>query len=271
MEKSYSAIRWSSSHKRGLAAGRQKRRAASRPGIASRLKCAWLPTAAVLLLLAGPFAFGGLRHHKGKVAPPLGEILARMDDNSKHLRTLSANLEYTTVTVVVNDKSTEYGQLFFHKSKTPEILLNFQKPDPKVILVKKNKGEIYLPKSNQIQEYDLERHSELVQQFLLLGFGTETSSLKKSYDMKLLGEEDVNGDTTAVLELTPLNENVAAQLVKVQIWISEESWLPVQQKFFEADGDYLETRYTNVKVNRELPPSTFQIPAAKGAKRVKMG
>ena len=193
-----------------------------------------------------------------------------MDETSRRLRTLSADLEYTKVTVVVDDKSTERGQLFYAKGKLPEVLIDFKTPDPKTILIKKNKAEIYLPKINQIQEYNLEKHSELVQQFLLLGFGTETSELEKSYVLKLVGEEDINGDTTAVLELIPRNQNVGAQLAKVQLWINEESGLPVQQKFFEAGGDYLVTRYTSVKINSRLPLSTFEIHAAKGAKRAKL-
>lgn len=221
--------------------------------------------AAALSLSAAP------RHKKGRVPPPLGEILARMDDASRYLKTVSANLEYTKVTVVVNDRSTDYGKLYFHNSKSPEILLEFDKPEPKTILFRKNKAEMYLPKMNQIQEYDLSHHSEIVQQFLLLGFGTDSNGLRKAYDVKLIGEEDVNDETTAVLELTPRRPSVAAQIVKVNLWISEDSWLPVEQKFLEPGGDYLETKYTSVKVNRDLPPSVFEIPAAKGAKRVKMG
>jgi outer membrane lipoprotein-sorting protein len=222
------------------------------------------------LALLLPFASGNPGFRKPKLAPPLGEILARMNDSAKHLKTVSANIEYTKVTVVVNDKSTEYGELFFEKNNT-QILLNFQKPDPKVILFRKNKAEIYLPKINQIQEYNLEKQSGLVEQFLLLGFGKETGDLQKSYTIKLNGEEVLEGDTTAILELTPRKENIAAQLTKVQLWISEESWIPVQQKFFEAGGDYLITRYTAVKVNRQLPPSTFRDPFPKDAKHVKMG
>ena len=220
--------------------------------------------------LVAPLLQGALRLHKRKVAPGLGEILSRMNETAKRLKTLSADLEYTKVTVLVDDKSTERGQLFYEKRKPPEVLIDFKTPDPKTILMKRNKAEMYLPKINEIQEYNLEKHSELVQQFLLLGFGTDAGELQKGYNMKLTGEEEVNGDTTAVLELTPRKETVAAQLAKVQLWISEESWLPVQQKFFEPGGDYLMTRYTGVKVNRLLPPSTFEIPTAKGAKRVRM-
>ena len=57
------------------------------------------------------------------------------------------------------------------------------------------------------------------------------------------------------------SSRVAAQLAKVQLWISEESWLPLQQKFFEPGGDYLITRYSGVKVNREPEGSskTFNV------------
>lgn len=207
---------------------------------------------------------------KGKLPPDLAEIFSRMDEAAKRLKTLSAKLEFTKVTVVVDDKSTELGQIFFHKSKTSEILIDIQKPDAKAILFKKNKAEIYLPKINQIQEYDLEQHSGLVQRFLLLGFGKETGDLKKDYEIKFVGEEDIEGDTTAILELTPRKQEIATHLSKVQLWVSEESWIPVQQKFFEAGGDYLIARYTAVKVNRKLSGSTFQLKAAKDAKRVKM-
>ena len=229
-----------------------------------------VPLALALLASAAPRRSTESRTQKHQAPLDLGEVLARMDETSRRLRTLSADLEYTKVTVVVDDRSTERGQIFYLKGKLPEVLIDFKTPDPKTILIKKNKAEIYLPKINQIQEYNLEKHSELVQQFLLLGFGTETSELEKSYVLKLVGEEDINGDTTAVLELIPRNQNVGAQLAKVQLWINEESGLPVQQKFFEAGGDYLVTRYTSVKINSRLPLSTSEIHAAKGAKRAKL-
>jgi outer membrane lipoprotein-sorting protein len=225
--------------------------------------------AALLILAVGQSGAVGLRIHKRRLPPDLAEILSRMNETSKHLKTLSADLEYTKVTVLVDDKSTERGQIFYAKGKAPQMLIDFKAPDPKTILMKKSKAEIYLPKINQIDEYNLEKHSELVQQFLLLGFGTEAGELQKAYTVKLTGEEEIGGDTTAVLELTPRKESVAAQLAKVQLWISEESWLPVQQKFVEPSGDYLLTRYTGVNVNRQIPSSTFEIPAAEGAKRIK--
>lgn len=200
----------------------------------------------------------------------LPQILARMNENAKHLKTVSADLSYTKVTVLVNDKSTDVGKMYFRDSKSPEILIDFKEPGPKVILFKKDKAEIYLPRINQIQEYDLSQHASLVQQFLLLGFGTNTKELEKMYEVKYVQEEPLGRDMTVLLELVPKKKSVAAQISKVQLWVSEASWLPVQQKFLEVGGDYSVARYSSVMVNRYLPSSVFRIHAAKGAKRIKM-
>ncbi len=223
-----------------------------------------------LLIANSAHAPAGVRIRKRKYPPDLAEIISRMGDAGKRLRTLSANLEYTKVTVLVNDKSTEHGEINFHESSNREILIKFVKPDPKTILIKKNRAQIYNPKTNQIQEYDLGPHKELVEQFFLLGFGKGTQDLKKHYDVKFIKEENLGGDITANLELTPRREAEAARISKVLLWISEDSWLPVQQEFFEPDGDYTIARYSAVKVNRQLSSSVFEIDAAPGAKRVKM-
>jgi outer membrane lipoprotein-sorting protein len=228
-----------------------------------------LCSVAAALALAACLPAAATPRNKGETLD-LKQILSHMNETGKHLKTVSSNFEYTKVTVLVDDRSTENGQLFLRKSKNPDLLLRFEKPDQKVILLRKNKAEMFMPKINQIQEYDLEKHAGLVDQFLLLGFGTDSDQLKKSYQIKYLDEEKLGGDLTAVLELTPRDSGVANQISKIQLWISEESWLPVQQKFFEPSGDYLLTRFSSVKVNRAIPSSTFRIDAPDDAKRVKM-
>ncbi|MGH9350599.1 MAG: LolA family protein [Terriglobia bacterium] len=198
------------------------------------------------------------------------QVLARMDDAAGQLKTISAQLSYTTVTVLVNDRSTQTGELFFHKGKSLEVLVRFLKPDLKVILFKHNRAEIYNPKVNQIQEYSLERHANMLQQFLLLGFGTPISNLESSYHLKYLGEKQLRNETTEALELTPVEKSIAAQLTRVDLWVSEESWLPVQQEFFEPSGDYLIASYSEMKVNKRLKRSVFEIHPMGGATRVKM-
>jgi outer membrane lipoprotein-sorting protein len=220
--------------------------------------------ASVMALALAPPA-SARKHHT-----EIGEILSDTNEAAKRLKTVTANMDYTKVTVLVDDKSTESGQLFFRKGKTTEIRIAFDKPESKILLFRRNKGEIYLPKINQIQEYDLGQKSDMVQQFLLLGFGTDTSELRKAYNIKYIQEDDLEGDATVLLELSPRTATVATQIAKIQIWVNEESWLPAQQKFFESGGDYLIAHYSSVKVNKVLHGSDFELNAAPGAKYVKM-
>jgi len=200
----------------------------------------------------------------------LRAILARMNDAASRVRTVSASLEYTTVTVLVNDRTTEYGKLLYRSGKKTAILIHFEKPDPKFILFKKHRAQIYLPRTNQVQEYDLGRKSGLLQQFLLLGFGTDVDQLEASYRVKYLREAEVGNKPAVVLELTPREKAVAAQLTKVDLSVSRTSWLPVEQQFYEASGDYLIARYRKMEINRPLAASTFRLHASKSAERVRM-
>jgi outer membrane lipoprotein-sorting protein len=227
-----------------------------------------LLTGAMTLALTPHASARKSKHHADLT---VNQILGQMNEKSKNLWTISADLEYTKFTALVNDKSIESGRFFFKREKSnTDILIDIEKPDRRILLLKKNKGQMYFPKINQIQEYNLQQKSDLVQQFLLLGFGTDTNALKKSYTVNYLREEDLGDDTTAVLELVPLKNNVTSQISKIQIWVSEESWLPAQQQFFEPDGDSLTARYLKVVRDRQLPSSTFELKAPSSAKRVQM-
>ncbi|HEV3279201.1 MAG TPA: outer membrane lipoprotein carrier protein LolA [Terriglobia bacterium] len=223
-----------------------------------------LAAAVALAAVALPPAVASPRRPKSD----LGEVLARMNEAAKHLKSVMADLDYTTVTVLVNDRSTESGRFFMRNPKNPEILIEFTKPDPKTILFKHNEAEIYYPNLKRVEQYDLQRQSGLVQQFLLLGFGTDAASLKENYNVRLVDEQDLQGESTALLELIPKRPEVQSQLSKIQLWVSEDSWLPAQQQFFEPSGDYLIAHYTGVKTNRPVPGSTFDIDAP-NAQRVK--
>jgi outer membrane lipoprotein-sorting protein len=197
-------------------------------------------------------------------------LFSHMNEAARRIRSISAQLAYTTVTVLVNDRSTQNGTLYYRKGRArPEVMIQFSGPGAKDILFRKGNAEIYYPTMNQIQEYSLEQHQNLLQQFLLLGFGTETGQLESSYTIHYLGEKSLGNHMAALLELIPLSKDVAAQLKRVELWVSEQNWLPVQQEFFEPSGDYLIARYSSLKVNPNLSPSTFKIKA-QGAERVQM-
>jgi outer membrane lipoprotein-sorting protein len=71
----------------------------------------------------------------------------------------------------------------------------------------------------------------------------------------------------AVIELVPNAEDVKKQITKIEMWVDEASWLPVQQKFFEAgSGDYFMSRYKSVMKNLKIADSKFKPDWPKGTK-----
>jgi outer membrane lipoprotein-sorting protein len=198
----------------------------------------------------------------------LETVLKQLDTQAGEFHSLTADLERTKVTVVVNDKSTESGRIFVRRDGKMRIELT--QPDLRTILRDGDDFYIYNPKIHRVEEYNLGKKKSLVDQFLLLGFGTPGSELKKSYAITLQGEETLDNRKVVLLELTPKSDDVRNQLSKIQLWIDESIWLPAQQKFYETgSGDYFIIQYKNMARNVRISDSEFKPHWPHGTTRVK--
>lgn len=172
------------------------------------------------------------------------------------------------MTVVVNDHSTESGQIFVRRDG--KMRIDFTKPDPRTMLRTGNDLFLYNPKANQVEQFDLSKHRSMVDQFLLLGFGTSGEDLEKGYLVTLIAEENLGGRKTVKLELTPKSDEVRNQVSKIDIWMDESTWLPAQQQFFETgSGDYLLIAYSNISRNPRLSDNEFKPHWPKSVTHVK--
>jgi outer membrane lipoprotein-sorting protein len=142
-------------------------------------------------------------------------------------------------------------------------------PDALKILRDGDNFYIYNPKIHRVEEYNLGNKKSVVDQFLLLGFGTSGSSLKESYTITLQGEETLDNRKVLRLELLPKTEEVRKQLSKIQLWLDESTWLPVQQQFFETgSGDYFIILYRNINRNVRIPDGEFKPHWPRGTTKV---
>lgn len=195
-------------------------------------------------------------------------VLAMMDKSAGDFRTLTANVEHIKYTAVVKDSSSETGQIFVRRDQ--KMRIDFTKPDPRTILRNGDSLFIYNPKIKRVEEYNLGKDRAMVDQYLSLGFGTKSQVVRRNYDVALTGQEDVDNHKTFLLELTPKSSEVRRQITKVQMWIDPSSWLPVQQKFFEAGSeDYLLIKYSGMMKNLKISDSKFKPDWPKDVARVK--
>ena len=198
----------------------------------------------------------------------LDNVLKQLDAQAGEFHSLTADLDRTKVTVVVNDKSTESGKIMVRRDDKMRIEL--MQPDPRTILRDGDNFYIYNPKIHRVDEYNLGKKKSMIDQFLLLGFGTPGSELKKSYSITLQGEESLENKKVVLLELLPKSDEVKNQLSKIQLWIDTATWLPLQQKFYETgSGDYFIIQYKNIVRNVKISDQEFKAHWPHGTTRVK--
>jgi outer membrane lipoprotein-sorting protein len=202
-------------------------------------------------------------------AETLDQVRARMDAAANAFQSLTANVRKVTYTAVIRDTQTEEGTFTLKKVKAGDLRVRMEiaKPNVKSIALSRNKYEMYLPNISTVQEFDLGKYRSLVDQFLLLGFGTPTRELLKSYDMKVLGAETLDGKATTKVELVPKAASVREHLKRVEMWIPSNDGNPIQQKFFQPSGDYFLSAYTSVKVNPAVKDADLGLNLPKGTKR----
>jgi outer membrane lipoprotein-sorting protein len=198
----------------------------------------------------------------------LGSVLRFMDRSADDFRSLTADIEQIKYTDVVKDTSAESGQIFVRRDQ--KMRIEYTKPDQRIILRTGDSLFIYTPKIKRVEEYNLGKHRDVVDQYMRLGFGTKSQNLRKSYDIKFMGEEEIENHKSFLLVLTPKSDDVRRQITKIQMWIDQSSWLPIQQKFFLAgDADYFLVKYSNMMKNLRIADAKFKPDWPKDVTRVK--
>jgi outer membrane lipoprotein-sorting protein len=202
-------------------------------------------------------------------AQSLDSVLATMDRAAANFRGMSAEMTRLSHTAVINENNVDKGVMLLKRGsgRDMRMLVNLTEPDPKSVALAGKKLEVYYPKIQTVQEYDLGKHRAMLDQFFLIGFGTSGKELAASYNMRLLGSETVGGQKTAHLELIPKSKEVLQHLKKLELWVSESAGYPVQQKFYLPANDYMLVTYSNLKANPDISDSALKLKLPKGVKR----
>jgi outer membrane lipoprotein-sorting protein len=206
-----------------------------------------------LALLTGFFRVAAAQEN---LTPETKKLLAHMDQANRELTDFSANIKQTKLILVVNDTTVDSGKVYFKKDKKgTKTKIEYEKPEPKTILIDKDKIQIYEPKINRLYEPNFGKNQPESGIFMV-GFGS-SDNLTRTYSAKFVKEDMVNGQKTSLLELKPKAAN--AMFAKVLVWVDQTRWLPAQIRLYETTGDYLTVLFENLKINSNLPDKIFKI------------
>ncbi len=213
----------------------------------------------VCLTLAGPLA----------AADNVQQILARMDKAANDFKSMTAQVTWITHTDVLNEDDRETGSVTMKKVQPGEVqaLVDFTSPDRKTITFEKRKYQEYLPKLKTVQVFDLTKHGEQIDKFIMIGFGTSGMELAKDYDVSVLGTENLNGQAAIHLQLIPKAADARQYVQKLELWIPEEGDpYPLRENILEPSGDYRKAIYSGTKINPPLQPDALQLKLPPGVK-----
>jgi outer membrane lipoprotein-sorting protein len=200
-------------------------------------------------------------------ATGLETVLNQMDTAAKNFKTTEANLVADQYQRVVNETETQNGKIYFRREGGEiQMAADFAEPDKKYVLYSGGKVQVYQPKIDQVNEYNLGKNRADVESYLVLGFGGTGHDLLKSYDVKFLGSESVNGIAAGKLELIPKSDRLRNNIARILLWIDPARGISVQQQMFEPGGDYRLAKYSGIVINQKLPENVFKLKTTKKTK-----
>jgi outer membrane lipoprotein-sorting protein len=193
-------------------------------------------------------------------------VLEQMDESANSFRSAQADVELVQYTKLVDETSTQTGQVFFRrhgkdkdKDKDMDVALRIVTPHPKQVVITGDKLSYYDPKTGQTTERNIGNNRADVESVMNLGFGGRGQELLRDFDVRLIGWEVVDNVNTAKLELVPKSDHLRQYFTKMILWIDPKRDVPLKQQRFEASKDYQLTHYSNIKVNGKMSDDVFRL------------
>src|SRR6184192_1407890 len=125
-----------------------------------------------------------------KATGELESVLSQLDKASEGFHSVQADFVWNQYQKVVDETDVQKGSIYFvcndkDKDKGTQMAADITVPDKKYVVFNDGKLRLYLPKIDQLTEYETtEKNRGDLESFLVLGFGSRGHDLLKAFDTK---------------------------------------------------------------------------------------
>jgi len=201
----------------------------------------------------------GLMH----AADSADSVFAHIDAAAKSFKGMQADLTDTEFHSIVNDSEVNKGVVKFLRMKGNSMRAVITWNNGSGGLEYNGKeGKLYNAKTKTVDVVSLAGKQSTINKYLALGVGASSADLKAEFDVTYMGEENVAGQPTSHLKLTPKTHDPASSLKQADLWYGANG-LVVQQKILHPSGDYQVMLYSNVKLG-SMPEKELELQLPKG-------
>ncbi len=192
----------------------------------------------------------------------LQQVLSRLDQTAAEFHTAQAAFVWDQYHKVVDEHDFQKGTIYFRRVGSElQMAADIADPQPsKYVLYTDSKVQVYSTKVDEVDTYNTAKDRATIESFLILGFGGSGKDMLKSFDVKYMGNEKIEGTDSVKLELVPKSDKARNTFDHIWLWIDRSLGVSVQQQFFEPQsGDYRLAKYQNIKLNQRIPDSVFKL------------
>lgn len=197
----------------------------------------------------------------------LGEILKRMDDNNKGMKSLKSSIKMDKLNSQLGESDVSEGTVQYLPAATKEkvrVRVDWTKPAVEHLSVGGGEYMLFRPRLQQAVVGKVDSAKGNAGAGGPLAFMTMSrAQLKANYDVTYQGEATVNGSVkTWHLKLTP---KTSTSYKGAELWV-DSNGMPVQAKVFEKNNDTTTIQLSNIQKNATIPADVFSIKPPKGTK-----
>lgn len=196
-------------------------------------------------------------------------VLAKMQTAHRNLRSMRAGMAQVRHNPQIGSTETDYGTLIYKpggKGKS-KLRIDYTRPDQKSVSVLGENLVFYQPRINQVLKTTISKAAKgkTSSYSALVGLDSSLESLTRDYNVDYVKDELVNGKPATRLQLIP---KASGPFSRIELWVSNEFWLPVQYQMFERNGDSTLVKFTGMEINPSIADAQFNVPIPSGTKVV---
>src|SRR5262245_4082831 len=200
-------------------------------------------------------------------------ILNKMEKANQDLKSLKAEMILQKTNNQIGVTDSEYGQLIYKPGTTKskqKLRIDYTKPSKDILTVDGDNYTYYQPRITQAFKGLASKTSKGKQggltQFITIALNGSLKSASGKYNINFVKDETVEGMMTSMLRLTPKSND---QFNSIDIWVSQQSWIPVRLSVTERNSDVTVVTFKNPQLNANVPNNAFALDLPGGTKIVK--
>ena len=190
----------------------------------------------------------------------LQSVLERMQKTSQTFQSFIAHITTQKYTAILDlFDLPEKGTFYYQRDKDGSALIRWEITEGgnRILTIRKDEAILYQPKIKSAQKYKLGKNRDKAE-YLALGIGQSPANLEKTFDIKYVGSEKVNGSDCSMIELKPKDPEAAAMFSSIIVWVKDTTGVSTKMKLIEPYKDYLIVEFSEEKLNEKIDASIFK-------------